>query len=141
MSSILNDTKVKSFKSKDQNYTESDGNGLQLLIKTTSKKLWEFRYTSTTLNKRRKTSFGNYPETTLKTARTKRDYYLELISNGVDLLEQKLKDKEEKNKELNGIFKDVMYQWLEKESEHTKEITHKGKLCFTFHSKNLNVKL
>jgi len=68
MANILTDTKIKNLKPKDKPYTESDGQGLQLLIKTTGTKLWEFRYTSPTQydnrgnKKRRKTSFGSYPE-------------------------------------------------------------------------------
>ena len=42
----LNETKIKSLKPKDKNYSTSDGNGLQLLVKTNGSKLWEFRYTS-----------------------------------------------------------------------------------------------
>jgi hypothetical protein len=72
----LNDTKIKSLKNGEKDYSVSDGNGLQLLVKVNGSKLWEFRYTSPTSLKRRKTSFGTYPTTMLKSARDKRDTYL-----------------------------------------------------------------
>lgn len=48
MAKILTDTKIKNLKPQDKAYIESDGQGLQLLIKPTGTKLWEFRYTSPT---------------------------------------------------------------------------------------------
>jgi len=44
---MLNDTKIKTLKAKNKNYSLSDGQGLQLLVKTNGSKLWEYRYTST----------------------------------------------------------------------------------------------
>ncbi len=76
----LTDTKIKNTKSKDKDYTLSDSRGLQLLIKANGSKLWEFFYTSPTTHKRRKTSFGNYPNISLANARDKRKEYLELLN-------------------------------------------------------------
>jgi integrase len=128
MTNLLNDTKVKNLKPKEKDYTETDGNGLQLLVKTNGKKLWEFRFSSPIINKRRKTSFGNYPETSLKTARKKRDEYLDLISQNIDPLEYVKQQKEKQIAEQKGIFFDVVEEWLLKESEHTKTNTHTTKV-------------
>ncbi len=68
----LTDTKIKKSKLKVKNYTLSDGKGLHLLIKTNGVKLWEFVYTCPTKHKRRKSTFGNYPDVTLDEARQKR---------------------------------------------------------------------
>ncbi len=138
--SPLNDTKIKSLKPKDKNYSISDGNGLQLLIKISGSRLWEFRYTSPTTLKRRKTSFGTYPVTTLKSARDKRDNYLKLLDNGIDPLDEKqnkiasIKEKETKDQ---NTFKKVSLDWLQNyrsevsENYHTK-ITNALKL-YTYH--------
>ena len=90
--------------------------------------------------KRRKTSFGTYPITTLKSARDKRDSYLKLIDNGIDPLDEKQNIisniKEEKVKEEN-TFKKVSQDWLNNyksevsENYHTK-ITRALKL-YTYH--------
>jgi hypothetical protein len=41
----LTDTQIKNAKPKEKDYTLTDGNGLQLLIKANGSRLWEFRYT------------------------------------------------------------------------------------------------
>jgi len=38
----LNDKQVKALKPQEKAYTKADGNGLPLLIKPNSSKLWEF---------------------------------------------------------------------------------------------------
>ena len=40
----LTDSKIKNSKSNDKDYSLTDGQGLQLLIKKNGSKLWEFRY-------------------------------------------------------------------------------------------------
>lgn len=123
MAKILTDTKIKNLKPQEKPYIESDGQGLQLLIKTTGTKLWEFRYTSPTQydkdgnRKRRKTSFGSYPETTLKTARDKRAEYLEILSRGIDPTDKKNEDELKKAKKQNNNFKLIAEEWLEFEEQ------------------------
>jgi len=89
----LSDSKIKEAKFKDKNYTLSDGKGLHLLIKSSGSKLWEYIYISPTTRKRRKTSFGTYPNITLKNARLKRNEFKTMINDGIDPLEQKEKEK------------------------------------------------
>lgn len=125
----LTDTKLKTSKPKDKEYTLSDGNGLQLLIKPTGIKLWQFIYKSPTLLKRRKTTLGNYPKpTTLKNARDKRTEYLNLIANGIDPIDFNRKEKKIIKIEILGTFENVLNEWLEKESLSTKENTHLVKI-------------
>jgi hypothetical protein len=129
----LTDSKIKSAKpiKKDGIYKEyilSDGNGLHLLIKPNGKKLWEFKYKSPTLLKPRKTSMGNYPQTTLKIAREIRAKYQELLSQGIDIIDNKKRLEDEIKSKRNGMFPDVTLEWLAKESQRTTEDTQKGKL-------------
>lgn len=93
----LNDTQIKNAKASDKNYTLSDGQGLQLLIKTNGTKLWEIFYKDIESSKRRKTSIGTYPSVSLSNARKKRAEYLELLHSGVDPID-KFKTKKQVNK-------------------------------------------
>lgn len=97
----LTDSKIKSLKVKDKDYTEPDGQGLQILIKTIGTKLWEFRYVSPLTNKRKKTSFGCYPNVSLVNARKKRNEYLEFLANGIDPIEFNREEKKKKDIEAN----------------------------------------
>ena len=123
----LTDTKIKALKPRDKNYTLSDGQGLQLLVKPTGSKLWEFRYTSPTILKRRKTSFGTYPTTSLKSAREKRNKLLKLIDDSIDPLEKKENDtmaiKEEVVKKENTFYK-VSQEWWQNYEKEVSEPYH-----------------
>ena len=123
----LTDTKIKALKPRDKNYTLSDGQGLQLLVKPTGSKLWEFRYTSPTTLKRRKTSFGTYPTTSLKSAREKRNKLLKLIDDSIDPLEKKENDtmaiKEEVVKKENTFYK-VSQEWWQNYEKEVSELYH-----------------
>ena len=103
----LVDTEIKSATPKEKDYTLSDGNGLQLLIKKDGTKLWEFYYIRQSTQKRAKTSFGVYPIVTLKNARDKRAEYQKLINDNIDPIEHfkdvKLKAKENEAKAKNTI--------------------------------------
>lgn len=110
----LNDALLKSLKPQSKAYTKTDGQGLRIMVKPNGTKLWEYEYTSPTLKKRRKTSFGNYPHTSLTMARTKRNENIKLIREGIDPLEAKRAAKVE-TKELEQIqvntFKTVAKEW------------------------------
>ena len=137
----LNDKQIKALKQKEKAYTKADGNGLQLLIKPNGSKLWEFLYKSPTLLKRRKTSFGTYPDTDLKTARNKRAEYITKIRNGIDPLEEKqtIKQvKEEANIKAKNTFEKVALERLEKQKDTFSEAHYKRTInafkndCFKF---------
>lgn len=119
--SKLADTTLRKLKAKDKDYTMTDGNGLSLLVKVDDKKLWEFRFTSPTTLKRRKTSFGLYPDTSLSHARTKAQEYRELIAQGVDPIEKNKQEKQKTKAEQEGIFDKVVDEWFIKQE---KELAH-----------------
>jgi len=123
----LTDTQLKSLKSQDKAYTKSDGNGLRILIKPNGTKLWEYEYTSPTLKKRRKTSFGNYPQTTLVNARAKRDGHINLIRQGIDPLERRHAEKAEQkalNEAQSNTFIEVATKWSDNYRSHISENQH-----------------
>jgi len=120
----LTDTKIKNLKPKEKDYALTDGNGLQILIKPDKKKKWEFIFSSPTQynnqgkRKRRKTTFGYYPNTSLATARDRANECLNLISKGIDPIDNKQKDKQEAIKKKNNNFKNIAEQWLQFEEQH-----------------------
>jgi len=124
----LNELKIKSAKPRTKEYTLSDGKGLHLLIKPNGTKLWEFVFTSPLLHKRRKSSFGTYPDVTLKQARNKREEYRKLIYDGKDPIDLKKELKRKSNLKEESIFKKVCYEWLEKQEDRLAATTYKRKV-------------
>lgn len=123
----LTDTQLKGFKPQNKAYTKSDGNGLRILVKPNGVKLWEYEYTSPTLKKRRKTSFGNYPQTTLVNARAKRDEHINLIRQGVDPLEKRHAEKAEQkalSDAQSNTFIEVARKWHDNYKSHISEKQH-----------------
>lgn len=124
----LTDIKIRKSKAKEKNYALSDGKGLHLLIKTSGTKLWEFIYTSPTLHKRRKTSLGVYPDVTLEQVRTKRKELRELIYNRIDPLENKKELKQKEINDVNALFENVFYEWIESQKEQLADNTYHRKV-------------
>ena len=123
----LTDALLKSLKPLQKDYIKTDGQGLRLLVKSNGVKLWEYEYTSPTLRKRRKTSFGTYPQTTLLIARELRRINIELIRSGIDPLEQKHKDintKKEQQQIQKDTFKKVALEWHKNYSSEVTENYH-----------------
>ncbi len=67
-------------KPQEKDFTLHDGDGLFLLIKTSGKKLWRFRYQRPNSSNRTNLSLGSYPALTLAAARQMRDQYLSLLA-------------------------------------------------------------
>lgn len=80
----LTDTKIKTTKPKDKDYTLSDGNGLYLLVKSIGTKVWRFNYYKPNSKTRCLISFGSYPEISLADARLKRDEARKMLAQGID---------------------------------------------------------
>ena len=78
----LTNTSAKNAKVKDKAYKLYDSEGLFLFVPTSGKKAWRFKYR---FNKKEKLLvIGKYPSISLKDARTKRDEYHSLLSEGLD---------------------------------------------------------
>jgi hypothetical protein len=82
---------IENAKSREKPYKLADGNGLNVLISPGGSKLWRFRCRFG--GKQLMLSLGGYPETTLASAREKRDAARKLIANGIDPSEQRKLDK------------------------------------------------
>jgi integrase len=129
----LNDTQINKAKPKEKDYTLSDGEGLQLLIKNNGSKLWEFYYKRLDNGKRRKTSFGIYPTVKLKNARIKKQSYLDLLHSGIDPIDhhkeikQKQKETERKKHHTIGKVIDDYFNYKQKSENLKDETTTKDK--------------
>lgn len=115
-------------KPKDKPYTITDGNGLSLLIKIDGKKLWEFRYTSPTNFKRRKSSLGSFPNVALTVARDKVKEYHQLIAKGIDPIDNNREIKRKIKLDQDGIFSRVVDEWFVKQKKELATSTYTRKV-------------
>jgi integrase len=79
----LTDSKIKTAKAKEKQYSLNDGDGLRFIVTIKDTKYFRFDYTRPN-GKRNSISMGKYPTITLAEAREKRLEYRKLLSNGID---------------------------------------------------------
>ena len=72
---------IESAKPREADYVLYDGDGLELLIKSSGSKNWQFRYIRAVTKKRAKKSIGPYPSVTLADARNYRAESRSLLRN------------------------------------------------------------
>ncbi|MBB9297692.1 integrase arm-type DNA-binding domain-containing protein [Escherichia coli] len=104
----LTDTKVRSAKPQEKEYSLVDGDGMFLLLHPNGSKYWRFRFRFG--GKQHLMAFGVYPETSLADARQKREEARRLVAAGVDPREHKRAVKEEQVKEVI-TFESVARDW------------------------------
>jgi integrase len=97
----LNDTQIKTTKPRDKDFTLPDGNGLQLLVKSTGTKIWEVRYTVN--SKPSKTTIGTYPLVSLAEARRIRDHYWQKAKQGINPAHERKQAKEIQKQEQQKV--------------------------------------
>jgi integrase len=134
---INKDTVYRAAKPKDKDYFINDGGGLNLVVGKNGAKIWKFIFTFE--GKRKKLSFGVYPDTTLEAARRKAEDARQQIADGFDPCEARKEIKAARqlaktndcrvNAGLPIIdsFADVTRQWLRSIAHLTNEITHTKK--------------
>ena len=105
----LTDTKVRSAKPEEKEYSLVDGDGMSLLVKPNGSKYWRFRFRFG--GKQHLMAFGVYPEISLANARQKREEARKLVAAGIDPREHKRALKEEQAKEII-TFEKVAREWL-----------------------------
>ncbi|KJW86214.1 tyrosine-type recombinase/integrase [Enterobacter asburiae] len=105
----LTDTKVRSAKPEEKEYSLVDGDGMSLLVKPSGSKYWRFRFRFG--GKQHLMAFGVYPDVSLADARKKREEARKLVAAGIDPREHKRAMKEEQAKEII-TFEKVAREWL-----------------------------
>jgi len=121
MTRPLTNNEILKAKPQDKDFTLHDGDGLFLLVKTSGKKLWRFRYQRPNSNSRTNLSLGSYPALTLAVARQMRDQYLSMLAQGIDPQKQKEEVSEQRQIELDSIFSVVAGRWFQLKSKSVTE--------------------
>ncbi|MFE8102020.1 integrase [Brenneria goodwinii] len=109
----LTDTEIKAAKPQEADYTLHDGDGLQLLIKSSGRKVWQMRYYRPLTKKRAKLTFGPYPEVTLADARQRRTATRALLVKDIDPYEHQLSLRKQALETQSNTFKVVAERWLQ----------------------------
>lgn len=108
----LTNTKVLRSKATDKDITLHDGDGLFMVVKTTGKKLWRFRYQRPATKQRTMIGLGSFPALSLGDARRLRTDYLSLLANGIDPQTQAKQATEQQQIALDSIFSTVAANWF-----------------------------
>ncbi|WP_336999299.1 integrase domain-containing protein [Pantoea agglomerans] len=99
-------------KATDKDITLHDGDGLFMVVKTTDKKLWRFRYQRPATKQRTMIGLGSFPALSLGDARRLRTDYLSLLANGIDPQTQAGQATEQQQIALDSIFSTVAANWF-----------------------------
>lgn len=108
----LTNTEVHRSKAVDKDLTLHDGDGLFMVVKTTGKKLWRFRYQRPATKQRTMMGLGAFPALSLADARRLRADYLSLLANGIDPQTHAEQVTEQQQIALDSIFSTVAANWF-----------------------------
>lgn len=108
----LTNTEVLRSKATDKDITLHDGDGLFMVVKTTGKKLWRFRYQRPATKQRTMMGLGSFPALSLADARRLRADYLSLLANGIDPQTQAEQVIEQQQIALDSVFSTVAANWF-----------------------------
>ncbi|ADP09788.1 hypothetical protein EJP617_01070 [Erwinia sp. Ejp617] len=117
----LTNNEILKAKPREKDFTLHDGDGLFLLVKTTGKKLWRFRYQRPVSGSLTNLSLGSYPALTLAAARQIRDQHLTTLAQGMDPQQQQELASEQRQFELGSIFSTVAANWFQLKSKSVTE--------------------
>ncbi|RKT91119.1 UNVERIFIED_ORG: integrase [Pantoea allii] len=113
----LTNTEVLRAKATEKDLTLHDGDGLFMIVKTSGKKLWRFRYQRPATKQRTMIGLGAFPALTLANARSLRTDYLALLANGIDPQVQAEAAEEQHQIGLDSIFATVAANWFQLKSK------------------------
>lgn len=117
----LTNNEILKAKPREKDFTLHDGDGLFLLVKTSGKKLWRFRYQRPGSSSRTNLSLGSYPALALAAARQMRDQHLTTLAQGIDPQQQQEQASEQRQIELDSIFSTVAANWFHIKSKSVTE--------------------
>lgn len=112
----LTNTEVLRTKALEKDLTLHDGDGLFLIVKTSGKKLWRFRYQRPATKQRTMMGLGAFPALSLADARGLRADYLALLAKGIDPQIQAEVVEEQQQIALDSIFSTVAANWFQLKS-------------------------
>lgn len=109
----LSDRQLKTVKAKDKDYVLSDGEGLQLRVRSNGSMLWNFNYRDPVTKNRINMGLGTYPDLSLANARKKVVEARELLAQGIDPKVQRKADIEAKRAQTEHTLENVATAWFE----------------------------
>lgn len=113
----LTNTEVLRAKALEKDLTLHDGDGLFLIVKTSGKKLWRFRFQRPATKQRTMMGLGVFPSLSLADARGLKADYLALLANGIDPQIQAEVAEEQQQIALDSIFSTVAANWFQLKSK------------------------
>ncbi|EOC1352803.1 tyrosine-type recombinase/integrase [Cronobacter dublinensis] len=113
----LTNTEVLRAKALEKDLTLHDGDGLFMIVKTSGKKLWRFRYQRPATKQRTMMGLGAFPALSLADARGLRADYLALLANGIDPQIEAEVAEEQQQIALDSIFSTVAANWFKLKSK------------------------
>lgn len=117
----LTDSIPKNAQPKEKPYKISDSGGLYLQVLPTGAKYWRLKYRID--GKEKLLAIGVYPETSLKAARLLAQEAKKKISDGIDPIVQKKKEKLRSSIERSSTFTAVALEWIDIKRASWKEVT------------------
>lgn len=118
----LNDTKLRALKPAPSPVKISDGGGLHILVAPSGSKLWRLAYRYD--GRQKLLSFGDYPTTSLASARKQREEAKILLAEGIDPSELRRAVKEKRLATVTNTFGAIADEFLAKvEREGRADVT------------------
>ncbi|EBZ5775278.1 integrase [Salmonella enterica subsp. enterica] len=108
----LSASEVQKAKPAEKDYELFDGQGLTLMVKTTGKKIWRFRYKRPGSTSRTTITLGYFPAMSLASARTVHAEHLALLVKGVDPQKLEQEEAEREKMAVDGLFINVATKWF-----------------------------
>ena len=108
----LSDIQIRNLKPEPKPFRRSDGGGLFVEVRPNGSKLWRMAYRFD--GKQKLLSFGSYPDTTLASARGKRQQAKTLLADGVDPLSYAKAEKQEQRALSEHTFGKIADELIEK---------------------------
>ena len=109
----LSDMKVKAAKPKEKDHILTDGNGLQMRVRSNGSKLWNFNYIHPVTKKRVNMGLGTFPEVSLALARKRTVEARELVALGLDPKEKRDAERNAKKAATEHTFENISSAWFE----------------------------
>ncbi|WP_418320462.1 tyrosine-type recombinase/integrase [Piscinibacter sakaiensis] len=106
----LTDIQVRKAEPKAKPVRLFDSGGLYIEVAPSGGKWWRLKYRHA--GKEKRLSLGTYPDTTLKTARERRDQARKLIADGIDPSASRQAEKERVLREVEHDFETVARAWV-----------------------------
>ena len=104
---------VNNAKAKEKDYVLSDGAGLQLRVRRTNSKQWNFNYTHPVTKKRCNIGLGMFPTISLAEAREAADICRDQVQRGLDPKEERAKKQHVEQNAVHHTVYSLTQEWFE----------------------------